>query len=254
MRCLFLFLLCATLAAQELDITNNPRTSPADVAAGAKTFRSHCAVCHGSNGEGDRGPNLAAGRFYHGSSDRDLLRNIANGIPDTDMPGLFYSPDRIWQVIAYIRSLASNSGSLSGDAAGGSALFRSKGCFQCHRVDGEGGRLGPDLTVIGQSRSPAYLRRAIVDPNADVPQRYWVVTGIDESGAHYEGFLMNEDTYTAEFIDFQGELHTLMKSDLKDYRVGRISKMPSFQNALSPAELDDVVAYLSSLRPKGDPQ
>lgn len=254
MRSLFLFLLCATLTAQELDVTSNPRTSPADAAAGAKTFRSHCAVCHGSNGEGGRGPSLAAGRFYHGSSDSDLLQNIANGIPGTDMPGLFYSPDRIWQVIAYVRSLAGSSGSVSGDAARGGAVFRSKGCFRCHRVNGEGGRQGPDLTLIGQSRSPEYLRRSIVDPNADVPQRYWVVRGIDGSGTHHEGFLMNEDTYTVEFIDFDGGLHTLMKSGLKDYRVDRVSKMPSFQSALSPSELDDIVAYLSSLRPKGGSQ
>ena len=252
MRYRFLFLLCAALAAQEPDPTHNPRTSPADVAAGAKTFRSHCSVCHGPNGEGGRGPNLAGGRFYHGNSDLELLRNIADGIPGTDMPGLFYSPDRIWQVIAYIRSLAAGGSALPvGDAARGDALFRSKGCFQCHRISGEGGRLGPDLTLIGQSRSADYLRRAVTDPNADVAQRYWVVTCTDNSGARYQGFMMNEDTYTVEFIDMQGGLHTMMKSDLKDYRVEKVSKMPSFQNALSVSELDDLVAYLCSLRPKG---
>jgi len=97
-RCL-LFLWAATLAAQQEDV-RNPRTSPADVAQGQKTFRSHCAPCHGVNGEGGLGPNLTTGVFYHGSTDADLLRNIANGIEGTEMPGLFYSPDRIWQVIA----------------------------------------------------------------------------------------------------------------------------------------------------------
>jgi len=251
MRFQFLFLLCGVLAAQEPTV--NPRTSAADIAAGAKTFRSHCSACHGLNGEGGRGPNLAGGHFYHGNSDSDLLRNIGEGIPGTDMPGLFYSPDRIWQIVAYIRSLhSSGPAQPAGDAVRGESLFRSKGCFQCHRIGGEGARLGPDLTVIGLSRSPDYLRRSMIDPNADVPQRYWVLTCTDGTGARYEGFIMNQDTYTVDFIDMQGELHAFMKSDLKEYRVQKVSKMPSFKDTLSAAELDDLVAYLYSLRPKGD--
>ena len=66
-----------TLAAalpqtEEITTTRNPLTSPADVAAGAKTFRSHCAPCHGLHGEGGRGPNLASGVFFHGGTDLDL--------------------------------------------------------------------------------------------------------------------------------------------------------------------------------------
>jgi cytochrome c oxidase cbb3-type subunit III len=253
MRYSFLILLSSGLAAQEPATPLSPLNSAADIAAGAKTFRSHCSACHGLNGEGGRGPNLASGRFYHGSSDSDLLRNISDGIPGTDMPGLFYSADRIRQVIAYIGSLHSNASSQAlGDTGRGRALFRSKGCFQCHRIDGEGGRLGPDLTVIGQARSPDYLRRSLIDPNADVPQQYWVLTCTNATGTPYEGFILNQDTYTVEFIDMQGELHSLMKSDLKDYRVDKVSKMPSFKAALSAGELGDLVAFLYSLRPKGE--
>src|SRR3954466_6356100 len=91
------------LAAQQTK--QNPHTTAADVAAGAKTFRSHCAPCHGYTAEGGRGPNLAAGRFYHGNTDADIFNNISHGIAGTEMPGLFYSADRVWQIVAYIRSL-----------------------------------------------------------------------------------------------------------------------------------------------------
>src|SRR6266852_4674338 len=97
-------LLWATLLAAQQDV-RNPRTTPEDVAAGAKTFRFHCAPCHGLHGEGGLGPNLAKGRFYHGSSDADLIKNISDGIPGTAMPGLFYNGERLWQIVAYIRSL-----------------------------------------------------------------------------------------------------------------------------------------------------
>ncbi|MGH9663873.1 MAG: c-type cytochrome, partial [Bryobacteraceae bacterium] len=171
MRSLPILIFAVSLFGQSQ--TRNPRTSAADVAAGALTFRSHCSPCHGFNGEGGRGPDLAIGRFYHGSTDLDLLNNISNGIAGTEMPGLFYSPDRVWQVVAYIRSLNADE-KPHGNPALGAQLFREKGCAQCHRIDGVGGRLGPDLTQIGESRSPSYLRRALLDPGAEVPQGYWI--------------------------------------------------------------------------------
>ena len=252
-----LLLICGlAIAAQDGQPPQNPRTSPADVAAGAKTFRSHCSPCHGLHGEGGLGPNLASGRFYHGSRDIDLLNNIADGIPGTAMPGLFYSPDRVWQIVAFIRSLnaAAAAAKPAGDPRTGAELFRSKGCARCHRVNGEGGRLGPDLTQVGQSRSPEFLRQSILDPNADVQPRYWVVHCQDRSGAAYEGFLMNEDTYTIQFIDLQERLHSLSKDQLKEYRVEKTSKMPSYKGTLSDKQLQDLVAYLSSLRPTGGAQ
>jgi putative heme-binding domain-containing protein len=200
MRTLSVLIFSVSLAAQPPS-ERNPRTSPADIAAGAKTFRSHCSPCHGMNGEGGRGPNLAAGRFYHGSSDL--------------------------------------------------ALFRSDGCVRCHRVNGDGGRLGPDLTQIGEMRSPDYLRRAIVEPNADVPEGYLVVTCRDAAGKKYEGFLMNEDTYSVQFMDLGENLHSFAKEDLREYKVDKISKMPSFKDKLTDGDIGDLVAFLSSLRRPG---
>jgi quinoprotein glucose dehydrogenase len=171
------------------------------------------------------------------------------------MPGLFYSPDRVWQVVAFIRSLSAGKGAgPKVDVARGAELFKSKGCQQCHRVNGAGGRLGPDLSEIGRIRSVEHLRAALVDPNADVRQRYWVVSLKDASGKSQEGFLMNEDSYTVQFIDMGERLHSVSKSGLKDYKVEKTSKMPSFKESLNTSELDQLVAYLSSLRPKGGAQ
>ena len=57
MRTVLILAFASALAAQE-DL-RNPATSPADIDAGTKTFRSHCAECHGFKGDGGRGPNLA---------------------------------------------------------------------------------------------------------------------------------------------------------------------------------------------------
>lgn len=204
------------------------------------------------NGEGGRGPNLANGVFYRGSTDAAILDNISNGIQGTEMPGLFYSEDRVRQVVAYVRSLNADASSQSGgDAAHGAAVFQKSGCPNCHRVNGHGGRMGPDLTRIGQSRSREHLRQAVVDPGSDVRQRYWVVRAKDAAGRPVEGFLMNEDTYTVQLIDMKSSLHSLAKAELQDYRVEKISKMPSYKGKIEGDDLRDLVAYLSSLRPTG---
>lgn len=247
------FTFVLAVGAQNIEETRNPRTSPSDVEAGAKTFRSHCSPCHGIKGEGGLGPNLAAGRFFHGSSDGALLNNISNGIPGTAMPGLFYSPDRVWQVVAYIRSLsAANKPRSAGDPAHGAAVFRNQRCAQCHRIRGSGGRLGPDLSEIGASRSPDFLRKSLLDPNADVQPRYWTVRFRDASGKRVEGFLMDEDTYTARLIDLEQRLRSVNKAEVTDYRIDKTSRMPSYKGSLSEKDLTDLIAYLESLQPAGE--
>jgi putative heme-binding domain-containing protein len=249
------FTLAVAAQAEEVPTTRNPLTSSADVAAGAKTFRGHCAPCHGVNGQGGRGPNLASGVFFHGSSDFDLLTNISDGIHGTEMPGLFYSPDRVWQVVAFIRSLhVGKEARPAPDVGQGMELYKSKGCSRCHRVNGEGGRLGPDLSDIGRTRSVEHLRAALIDPQADVRERYWIVSFQDASGKNQEGFLMNEDSYTVQYMDMDERLHSASKSAMKGYKVEKTSKMPSLKDSVSASELDQLVAYLLSLRPKGGGQ
>ena len=164
--------------------TTNPHATPADRESGAKIFRSHCGSCHGVRGTGGLGPDLTSGSFFHGSSDADLFRNIADGIPGTAMPGVFFEGTQVWQIVAFVRSLSGSgaASSVTGDAARGQQQFRQKGCIGCHLVRGEGGVKGPDLSFIGSQRSAAYLRESILDPNSNVSQDFWVakiITGTE---------------------------------------------------------------------------
>src|SRR6185436_3702909 len=198
-----ILLIAATAFGQDADI-KNPHTTPADVAAGSKIFRSHCAECHGVNGEGGRGPNLRTGVFFHGSSDADLFGNITDGISGTAMPGVFFSRDQVWQAVAYVRSLSrTGAGPPQGDPARGAKLFREKGCIGCHLLRGEGAFKGPDLSVIGSQRSAEHLRQAILDPNAKVLREFWVAKITLENGQNYAGFLLNEGAYSVQLLDFQ---------------------------------------------------
>ena len=251
MRFALTLLLATGAFGQETEV-KNPHTTEQDIAAGAKIFRSHCAECHGLNGEGGRGPNLQTGVFFHGDTDADLFRNITDGIPGTAMPSVFFSSDPVWQVVAYVRSLSQSGANRPlGDSARGEKLFRQKGCIGCHLIRGEGGLKGPDLSVIGSQRSAAHLRQAILDPNANVPREYWVAKITLESGSTYSGFLLNQGAYTVQILDFSKGLKSLATHDFRKFDIDKSSIMPSFKGRLSENDVNDLVAYLWSLKRQG---
>lgn len=230
--------------------TTEPHATAADRESGAKIFRSHCASCHGVRGTGGLGPDLTGGRFFHGSSDADLFRNIAEGIPGTAMPGVFFEGAQVWQIVAFVRSLSGSAiaNSAPGDAARGEADFRKEGCSGCHLVRGVGGVKGPDLSVIGSQRSAAYLRESILDPNRNVSPEFWVAKVIDRNGASHAGFVMNQDTYTVQILDFSRGLETLPRNEFKDFGIDRGSMMPGYRGKLGDEEVNDLVKYLLSLK------
>lgn len=248
--CLLLFAV-AVLAAQQ----RNPHNTPAGAAAGARIFRSHCADCHGLDGEGGKGPRLNTGVYYHGSSDEALFSTVSNGVPGTAMPGQFFSPDQIWQVVAHLRAIA-RTGTHSappGDPKAGSRLFRSKGCVGCHLVQGEGGIQGPELTFIGSQRPVEFLRQSILSPGAYVAREYWPAEVVLESGVSSKGFVMNEDTYYVQLLTPDKGLVTLPRKNFRKWEVRKDSTMPSYQGKLASAELTDLIAYLWTLqRPRSN--
>src|SRR5215813_7868765 len=244
MRIAPILLIAASAFGQEAEV-RNPHTTPADVAAGSKIFRSHCAECHGLKGEGGRGPNLRTGVFFHGSTDADLFNNITDGISGTAMPGVFFSRDQVWQIVAYVRSLSQTAAApATGDTAHGARLFREKGCIGCHLVRGEGAFKGPDLSVIGSQRSAEHLRQAILEPNAKVLRDYWVAKITLQNGENYSGFLLNEGAYSVQLLDFEKGLKSLPARDFRKFEIDKSSIMPSFKGRLNENEVTDIVAYL----------
>jgi putative heme-binding domain-containing protein len=228
----------------------NPYTGRQDVEAGAKLYRSQCASCHGFDGNGTAaGPTLIAGTFRHGGSDEALFHTINKGVPGTSMPAFNYTGRQIWQLVTLIRSLAITHGGahISGDAKAGAAVFRAN-CTGCHAISGTGGFVGPDMNSIGSKLSAVELKKAILEPDASVPASYWSVKAVTKSGRTVEGMRLNEDTFSIQVRDRNGRLQSLLKSELTSTDLVRHSPMPSLAGKLSEAELNDLVAYLSSLK------
>ena len=114
-------------------------------------------------------------------------------------------------------------------------------------VNGTGGRLGPDLSAIGDSRSPEELETDLLDPDERVEPRWWSMRVTHQDGTRVEGIRMDEDTYSVRILDFDENLWSFLKSDLRELERIETSTMPGVGGTFTDGELDDVVAYLYSL-------
>ena len=247
----FVVLAAALAAPQEHSYTQ------ADVENGARLYQSSCAGCHGPNGDMVPGVELHRGQFRRATNDAEIMRIIQSGIPGTTMPPSSFSEGQAGAIVAYLRTAAPASASSGrggvtvarGDVARGKSLYDGKGqCASCHRVNAEGPRVAPDLSDIGAVRPASELQQKLVDPNALVRPGNRFVEAVTKSGAKIGGRLLNQDTFTVQLLDSNERLVSLSKSDLKDFTFVKSSPMPSYRDKLSAGELDDVVAYLVSLK------
>jgi len=225
--------------------------NPAAIKSGKKTYTDSCQLCHGGDGRGGRGPALATGNFKHGGEDWQLYQTIRRGIPGTEMPAFELANDEIWELVTYLQSL---SGTISeevvpGDATAGARVFAGKGaCFTCHQVNGQGGRLGPDLSTVGKW-SLKTLREEILNPNGREGREPDTVAVKTTDGRQIRGLRKNEDTFTLQLMDVAGNFHLLQKKNLAEIKYEDQSLMPEdYGKQLSPDELQNLVAYLKSLQ------
>ncbi len=225
--------------------------STANIQAGYRLYGSQCALCHGNNGDGVAGINLARQQFRRISSDADIRRTVTNGIAAAGMPPFQFRPAELDSIIAYIRSGFDLDGAsfAVGNAGRGKAIFDGKGgCTACHRVHGNGSRAAPDLSDIGAIRKPSVIQHSILQPSAAMQPINRPISVVMRDGSTIQGRRLNEDTETVQLITRDGRLISLSKRDIQNFEIGKTSEMPSFAGKLSTAETADLLAYLLSLK------
>jgi cytochrome c oxidase cbb3-type subunit III len=255
----------------------NPYAGNAKMAKlGEYEFRANCAFCHGLGARGGgRGPDLTRTPKKHGDSDQEIFTTISNGVPGTAMPpngatqqGVGMTEQEIWQVITYIRSVEHKPVEMSGDSVRGRQLFfGSAACSTCHMFKGQGGRLGPDLTAAGTARSLDYLTDSIRSPGRRLAQglgeamkeftvEYETVNVVTGEGTKLQGTLLNEDSFTIQFLDTREQVHSFDKAALKSWEKSRVSLMPVYdEKTLPEKDLQDVLTFMvNRLRANGGAQ
>lgn len=234
---------------------------------GRALFDAQCSRCHGIGGTGGMGPSLQRPVLPRAPNDSALIALIAMGIEEKGMPGAWQlGPNELQRLAAYVRSLGRHiEEPVTGNVSRGKELFAGRaGCYQCHIVAGKGGVLGPELTAVGASRGSAYLRRALRDPGFELPAgpgisyngseyaRYLMVRATTATGRVVIGIRINEDAFTIQIRDPEGRLHSLDKLPLRSLeKLFHASLMPAVVAPFSDVDVDDLVAYLLTLRGGG---
>src|SRR6201981_1107431 len=216
--------------------------------AGEYEFRINCALCHGLGARGGgRGPDLTRAQKKHARSDSEMFQTISNGIPGTAMPangtngqGVGMTDEEIWQIISYIRSVEVKAPSQPiGNAVHGKQLFYGDAnCSLCHMVEGKGGRVGPDLTSVGVTRTVKSLVESVrkpsqrlawglTEPTKEFAQQYETVTVVTANGEEIKGVTLNEDSFSLQLMDIAEKIHLLEKDKLRSITKSRESLMPS---------------------------
>jgi mono/diheme cytochrome c family protein len=164
---------------------------------GRQLFLQSCAICHGADGHGETylGRNMYPPAMDMTSphvqhwSDAELFWIIQNGVRLTGMPSWesSISETDTWKLARFIHNLPRLDATSTATSTSpkpqpvnpsaqlemikyGKTLYKQEGCFMCHRLNGEGGRVGPDLTTEGaRGRTQEWLVGHFKDPAAYVP-------------------------------------------------------------------------------------
>ena len=138
-----------------------------------------------------------------------------------------------------------------GDAANGRKIFNEKieaSCVRCHKVKGEGGDAGPNLSQIGTRADRAYILESITYPNNKIAPGFESVQGTLNNGVAYAGLVKNETADVLELFSPEDGLIKIKKADIKTRARGLSGMLDNMRELLTKREIRDLVEYLASLK------
>jgi hypothetical protein len=140
----------------------------------------------------------------------------------------------------------------TGDPAIGRRVFVSPtlACTKCHRVQGRGGQIGPDLSTIARSADRDRLIHSILNPSRDVAPRFVQYLAETKSAQTHAGLLDRHapDGAVTLLTADDGPM-SIPADDLADLRPSSLSLMPEdLELAISPQDFSHLLAFLGSLK------
>jgi putative heme-binding domain-containing protein len=139
-----------------------------------------------------------------------------------------------------------------GDPIRGRSVFldaKAVGCTRCHRVEGQGGDLGPDLSGVGSKYDRAFLIESILYPSRQIAEGFAQTLVRMRDGQVVTGLLRGETPEELSLVDSEGRLHVLRTQEIERRKLSDQSLMPeNLQAALTLQDFADLVAFLGSLQ------
>ncbi|MEP7270859.1 MAG: PQQ-dependent dehydrogenase, methanol/ethanol family [Acidobacteriota bacterium] len=251
--CFLLICACSALLSAQHNAPGqkNPLADkPEAIRAGKAIYDQMCAGCHGAKGGGGRGPAVNSGVFEHGNEDAQIFGVIKNGVAGTAMPSMGLTDDEVWQLVTFLRSMGGSEAEIvTGNPAAGESILAGKAnCLSCHMVNGAGSRFAPDLSTIGNLKAEG-LRKIILKPGSREGYQSGFVEVKTKGGKIVKGLRRNEDTFSIQLFGADEEFHLINKKDVAEIKYAEKSIMPAdYGQRLSESELNDLIAYLKSLK------
>jgi uncharacterized protein len=131
-----------------------------------------------------------------------------------------------------------------GDVARGKEVFATT-CAVCHVINGQGGKVGPDLSGIG-AKPRTEILTDILDPNRSVEANYRLWTVATKDGETLSGRLDTESQTTIEILDTTGNKHVVQRKDIASLQGLATSIMPTGFEALPPGDLSALLEYMTT--------
>ncbi len=148
------------------------------------------------------------------------------------------SADRV-EIVKRLLPLAKEPG----DPVRGREVFKAN-CAVCHTVNGEGGKVGPELTGIG-ARDHSEILIDILDPNRSVEANYRAWNVFTKDGESFSGRLETETQTTVEILDTAGQKHVVQRKDIEKLAATQLSIMPNGFESLAPEDLKALLTFLT---------
>jgi quinoprotein glucose dehydrogenase len=136
---------------------------------------------------------------------------------------------------------------VGGDANRGSVIFHEKAeaqCLRCHKIDGNGGEVGPELTGIGKRQPREYILESIVQPDKQIAENFESVVLAMADGTILTGVLKSEDEKAVNVMTAEGKLIAVPKADIEERKRGASAMPEDIIKSLTRSEIRDLVEYL----------
>jgi putative membrane-bound dehydrogenase-like protein len=138
-----------------------------------------------------------------------------------------------------------------GDVRRGQAIFNGQkaACFSCHTVGYLGGKVGPDLTSIGQARTERDLLESVIYPSVSFVRSYEPYIVMTKSDETYSGVLKKDAADEVVLATGPDAQVRIARADITEMRPGTVSVMPAgLEQQMSKQELADLLAFLKSTK------
>src|SRR5262249_36748502 len=121
-------------------------------------------------------------------------------------------------------------------------------CVRCHKVNGNGGDVGPDLTGIGKRQDRRYLLESIVTPNRQIAKGFETLVIATRDGQVQTGILREDDGKNLRLITAEGKILIVPKAEIEEQTRGASAMPEDLLKHLSRSELRDVIEFLAGLK------